>query len=147
MLFLTLLSLFNPAIGKAENKIQCLTSAVIAVESDGNPNAVNETKLGVSHGIMQIQLSTARDMGFRGKLEDLYKPVINKIYGIRYIQWLLKRYNGDALTALDAYNRGIKKVEDFPYKKEWTKHRYVGLILTELKTLCPQYYAELVPTH
>jgi len=146
MIYVTFLALLLPSVGQADDNFNCITSALIKVESSGNANAVNTTPRGVSHGVMQIQLSTAQDMGFKGKLKDLYKPVINKIYGTKYIQWLLKWHHGDLFAALDSYNRGIDKVAKFPYKGDWKQHKYVGKILEQMETLCPTYYAQILPT-
>lgn len=136
MKYLTLLSLLLPINAFAVN-LDCLVKAMIKTESSGDPNAVNITHIGASYGLMQIQLSTARDMGFKGTLLQLFKPSVNKKYGTRYIKYLLKRYHDQMYIALDAYNRGMQKAEDYPYKGEWIDHPYVGKIMGFMDEICP----------
>lgn len=89
-------------------------------------------------GLMQIHLDTAIDMGFKGKEEDLYDPVTNIKYSIKYMYWLYKRYKGHRnrlYTTLDAYNRGIGNVKKWPWKHSWKKHKYVTKVLKKMMEL------------
>jgi len=136
MKYLTLISLLLPINAFAVN-VNCLVKAMIKAESSGDPEAINITHIGVSYGLMQIQLSTAQDMGFRGTLAELFKPAVNKKYGTRYIKYLLRRYHDQVYLSLDAYNRGMQKAEDYPYKGDWKNHPYVGKIIGFMEEICP----------
>ena len=133
MLFLLLL----PLISHAQDFNSCVVDSIIQVESAGNSNAINEKTN--CFGLMQVQLATARVMGFRGTSKDLMKPIVNKYYGSSYIQFLIKRYNNQLYKALDAYNRGYGNVDKFPYKGDYKNHHYVGLIINNMEKLCPQF--------
>lgn len=132
MIILSLLMNTIVATTHASELKECVVKAVIKVESSGIPTKINN----ICYGLMQLQLATARDMGFTGKLEELLIGSINKKYGTAYIKWLLKRYNNQLFTALDAYNRGILNVEKKPYVGKWEEHPYVGLILKNMEPNC-----------
>lgn len=87
-----------------------LLGAMIAVESSGDHKAFVPSD-GVSqkpsYGLMQIQLGSARFVGFRGKPKDLMKPEINVEYAAAYLSWLLQQTKGDYSLALTAYNTGL----------------------------------------
>jgi len=107
-------------------------AAVIYVESAFDENAVGDD--GKSYGLMQIQLNTARDMGFKGTIKELMDPETNIKYGTMYLVYLYKK-TGDLFIALDAYNRGLGNVKKYPYKGDYKDHRYVGKVLKYLKGL------------
>lgn len=109
--------------------------SLMFIESSFNPNARSDKDC---LGLMQIHLDTARDLGFKGKLEELFIPAINVKYSIKYIYWIYKRYKGHKnrlYKTFDAYNRGIGNVKKWPYKKSWRKHRYVGKIISRYEEL------------
>lgn len=93
-----------------------ILSAVIKVESNGQPNIINHDdgtksqrrhKLHVkSYGLMQIQMAAATQMGFRGKPEELRKQHVNIEYGARYLKWALKTHHNNLAQALVCYNGG-----------------------------------------
>jgi soluble lytic murein transglycosylase-like protein len=101
--------------------------AVINVESGGNAKAKNKDG---SYGLMQLQYGTAVVMGFKGSRVDLLKPEVNISLGVKYLRYLLDMFGSENM-ALDAYNRGWGNVKKYPYRGEWAKHRYVGLILKQ----------------
>lgn len=108
-----------------------LVEAMIYVESSFRINVVGDD--GCSHGLMQIQMSTARDEGFRGTRQQLIWPIYNIKYGVKYLRTLLAWTQGDVLQALDAYNRGIGNVLRRPYRGDWREHKYVGKIIKFLE--------------
>jgi soluble lytic murein transglycosylase-like protein len=60
-----------------------------------------------AQGLMQMIPATAE----RFKVEDPYDPQQNIEGGVRYLRWLLKRFNGDVNLALAGYNAGEGAVE------------------------------------
>jgi soluble lytic murein transglycosylase-like protein len=112
-----------------KNKVDPLiVRAIIAVESAGNPDAVNPEG---SHGLMQVQLATARVMKFTGTAKELRNPDTNIKYGTLYFRMMLDQF-GDLWVALDAYNRGPGNVQKWPYKGNWERHPYVSKVMMKL---------------
>ncbi|MFD1702423.1 lytic transglycosylase domain-containing protein [Methylopila henanensis] len=70
-------------VAAAENGVPAeLAEAVAEVESGFNPQAVG----GVGEiGLMQVLPSTARMLGFRAPLNELFDPATNVRYGVRYL--------------------------------------------------------------
>jgi len=81
-----------------------LVRAVIATESGGNPSAVSRKG---AVGLMQLMPTTALELGVR----NMYSASENLEAGVRYLQTLLDRYNGDLDKALAAYNAGAGAVD------------------------------------
>lgn len=84
-----------------------LLDKVIQVESGGNPNDISTSNC---IGLMQVSVANAKGGHIEG---DLYgdpinplNPVQNLDRGAAYLAQLLKMYNGNAETALAAYNTG-----------------------------------------
>ena len=80
--------------------------AVIAVESNGNPKARSHVGAG---GLMQLMPQTAKRFG----VADRFQPGPNIRAGTQYLDWLLKRYNNDAVLALAGYNAGEGAVDKY----------------------------------
>ena len=99
-------------------------------ESSLNPKAVGDD--GKSFGLMQIQVSTVEEVGFKGTKEDFLKPKINLLYSILYLRKMLKN-TGNIWKALDAYNRGLKNTKKYPYTNKWKNHPHVGKIIKAMK--------------
>jgi hypothetical protein len=76
-----------------------LVLAVVAVESDFRPDIVSHRN---AQGLMQLIPETARRFGVR----DAFDPVENLAGGMRYLRWLLARFQGDVKLALAGYNAG-----------------------------------------
>ncbi len=74
-----------------------LLLAVIEVESGGNPGKGAPTG---PAGLMQLKPAVAHQFGI-GNVMD---PLENIIGGARYLEWLLDRFDGDALLALAAFH-------------------------------------------
>lgn len=81
-----------------------LVRAVIRAESNGNPQAVSSKG---ALGLMQLMPGTALELG----VKDAFSPQENMEAGVRYLQTLLQRYNGDLDRALAAYNAGAGAVD------------------------------------
>ncbi|MHA3914014.1 lytic transglycosylase domain-containing protein [Halovulum sp. GXIMD14793] len=81
-----------------------LVVAVISTESAGNPEAVS--KAGAA-GLMQLMPATAKRFG----VEKRTDPAQNIAGGVKYLDFLLDRFDGDAVLALAAYNAGEGAVD------------------------------------
>jgi len=88
-----------------------LIYAIINKESVFNPTSIRyeHTLKEKSFGLMQILVSTARWLGFKGDEFLLVRPDTNIHYGTKYISYQLNRYKGDVKKAIAAYNAGSVK--------------------------------------
>jgi len=100
-----------------------LVKAVIAAESDFNPEAVSRAG---AQGLMQLMPGTAASMG----ISDPLRPDENVRGGSRYLAEMIARY-GDLSRALAAYNAGPAAVDRYggipPYRET---RDYVRRVLT-----------------
>ena len=92
-----------------------LIAAIIKNESTFNPLATSRAG---ALGLMQIMPSTAEELAHELKIDyvntdELYKPEINIHFGFYYITKLQKRYNGNIVFTLAAYNAGTKKADEW----------------------------------
>ncbi|HEX5794125.1 MAG TPA: transglycosylase SLT domain-containing protein [Rheinheimera sp.] len=72
-----------------------------------------------ARGLMQLMPATARQIAKRPvKITQLYNPVVNIDYGIDYLNYLMKRNDGNLLMATAAYNAGYSRV------KQWVPKDY-----------------------
>ncbi|MBF0284260.1 MAG: lytic transglycosylase domain-containing protein [Magnetococcales bacterium] len=116
-----------------------LIRAVVAAESDFDPNAVSHAG---AVGLMQLMPGTARDMG----VSNRFHPQQNLRGGARYLKQMLDQF--DSLTlAIAAYNAGPGAVQQYggipPYPE--TK-QYVSRVLrfygrADLLRATPSYAA------
>jgi soluble lytic murein transglycosylase-like protein len=102
-----------------------LVKAVIKAESNWNPSAVSSKG---ARGLMQLMPSTASDMG----VSNLFNPEENIEGGVRYLKYLIDKFNGNLTLALAAYNAGPKVVErinDIPSIPE--TRQYVARVIND----------------
>lgn len=76
-----------------------LAEAVAHHESTFNAHAISHAG---AMGLMQIMPDTAEHLD----LGDPFDPEENAEAGVRYLKWLLRRYDGDTRRAVAAYNLG-----------------------------------------
>lgn len=114
-----------------------LVHAIVKVESDFNPFALSRKG---AMGLMQLMPQTANTMNVR----NTFSPDENVEGGVKYLRYLLDRYEGNISLALAAYNAGETAVKKWgtipPYKEtqEYVKkilHIYNGTG----KTFAPRY--------
>lgn len=95
-------SKFDKLIVAAAKKFDvdaALVSAMIQAESDFNPREISNKG---ARGLMQLMPATAERFG----VFDSYDPEANIYGGVRYLRWLLEKFNGNADLAVAAYNAG-----------------------------------------
>ena len=85
-----------------------LIKGLIAAESGFRADAYRpEPRVNdAAHGLMQILLSTARDMGYWGSSSGLMDPATNIDLGTRYLGMMMERFDRDYELAVAAYNAG-----------------------------------------
>jgi len=89
-----------------------LIAAVIYTESRFR----DQTSIAGAKGLMQITPDTAKYIarlsgGTAFRLDDLSDPQVNISYGSYYLRYLIKRYGGNEVLALAAYNGGEGNVD------------------------------------
>lgn len=82
---------------------RALVRAVIHAESAFRPNVISSAG---AQGLMQLMPATA----VRFAVDDPFDARQNIHGGVRYLAWLLKRFNGNLALALAGYNAGEASV-------------------------------------
>lgn len=101
----------------------CLTFALIRAESNFLPTA--RSPVGAL-GLMQLMPATARDiargLGIDAATPQLTNPEVNIRIGTRHLKDLIRRFNGNLVSAVAAYNAGATPVlrwrKNFPNLRE-----------------------------
>ena len=83
-----------------------LVKAIMHTESGFNIHARSPVGAQV---LMQLMPATAR----RFNVSNAYDPQQNIFGGVKYLSWLLKRFNGDTRLAIAAYNAGEGNVDKY----------------------------------
>ncbi len=100
-----------------------LVHAIVKVESDFNPYALSRKG---AMGLMQLMPQTAVNM----KVGNSFNPNENIDGGVKYLRYLIDRYEGNLSLALAAYNSGETAVKKWgtvpPYRET---QNYVHRIL------------------
>ncbi|WP_338050014.1 lytic transglycosylase domain-containing protein [Pseudooceanicola aestuarii] len=105
-----------------------LVLAVIAVESGGRADAVSRVG---AQGLMQLMPQTAADHA----VTDALDPVQNIRGGISFLDVLMKRYGGDPILVLAAYNAGETRVAEHQGVPDIAETRdYVPKVLAAFDT-------------
>jgi hypothetical protein len=88
-----------------------------------------------ARGVFQVQLATARHLGFTGKIKELDDPFVSWYYADKYIYILYQKYNGDIYKTLYAYNAGPGRANDLERRKgfDFKKTKYVKKIISIIK--------------
>ncbi|MNN81932.1 Soluble lytic murein transglycosylase precursor [compost metagenome] len=81
-----------------------MVRAIIHAESAFNPTALSRAG---AQGLMQLMPATARRFG----VTDAYDSGQNIRGGVKYLSWLLRRFNGDLTLAAAGYNAGEGAVD------------------------------------
>ena len=135
------LKYFSMVANKTKKLDPFVILSLIRQESAFNPEAISHAG---ARGLMQLMPHTAKDVARKSKLvkSKLKDPDFNLKLGIKYFKSLLKKYNGNLVYSLAAYNAGERRlkywvekvfpsnepllvIENIPYKET---RQYVKLI-------------------
>ncbi|MEO6226950.1 MAG: lytic transglycosylase domain-containing protein [Thermomonas sp.] len=104
---------------------EAIVRAIIHAESAFNPNALSRVG---AQGLMQLMPATARRFG----VSDSFNAGQNISGGVKYLAWLLKRFNGNLSLAAAGYNAGEGAVDKYkgvpPYSETQRYVQRVGLL-------------------
>jgi hypothetical protein len=118
-----------------------LVSAVIKAESDYDPRTVSHKG---ARGLMQLMPATARRFG----VSNSFDPEQNIYAGVKYLRWLLDKFDGNADLAVAGYNAGegnIMKYDGVPPFRETVN--YINRIARHIrKAIDTKQIAALDPT-
>ena len=104
---------------------EAIVRAIIHAESAFNPNALSRVG---AQGLMQLMPATARRFG----VTDSFDATQNIGGGVKYLAWLLKRFNGNLTLAAAGYNAGEGAVAKYngvpPYGETQRYVQRVGML-------------------
>jgi soluble lytic murein transglycosylase-like protein len=123
---------YEPLINEVCEKYHmdsAIIKAIIKAESNFDPYA---TSWKGAQGLMQLMPETAYELN----VNDVYHPRDNLEGGVKYMKYLLERFNNDLSLALAAYNAGENAVLKYnwsipPYAET---RQYVNRVLRYLKS-------------
>lgn len=102
------------SIASGQGMNPTVIKSIIEVESGYDPLARSSKG---AMGLMQLMPGTAQDLG----VGDPWDPTENITAGTKYFSWLLRKYNGNLMKALAAYNAGPAVVDAYggipPYQE------------------------------
>lgn len=102
--------------------------SILNAESAGDPKARSPKN---AQGLMQLIPATAQRFG----VTNPYDPQQNVMGGVKYLDWLNKRYNGDLEKVAAAYNAGEGAVDKYGGVPPYAETRgYVQKVLKTYKT-------------
>ena len=108
---------------------EALITAVVMVESGGNPGAVNPAG---AQGLGQSLPATARRYGVR----NVFNPAQNLMGAAAYLSDLINLFRGDLVLALAAYNAGEGAVARYKGVPPFAETRaYVPRVLAAFQTV------------
>ena len=119
-----------------------LVHAIVKVESDFNPYALSRKG---AMGLMQLMPQTAVEM----KVGNSFNPHDNIDGGVKYLRYLMDRYEGNLPLALAAYNSGetaVKKWGTIPPYRETQNyvHRIMKIYGGDERVHRPRYTIYMV---
>jgi len=86
--------------------------AMIAVESNGNPDARGLLQ---ERGLMQISVDAMIEVntryGYSFSFDELFDPANNILVGVTYLDWLRNNLSHDLDMGTQAYNAGLFSVQ------------------------------------
>ncbi len=104
---------------------EAIVRAIIHAESAFNPNALSRVG---AQGLMQLMPATARRFG----VTNSFDAIQNIGGGVKYLAWLLKRFNGNLTLAAAGYNAGEGAVDKYkgvpPYNETRRYVERVGVL-------------------
>jgi len=89
-----------------------LAHAVVRIESNYNSRARGRAG---EIGLMQLMPATARGIGYRGQMSNLYNPDTNLYWGMKYLGAAYKKAGGNLCGTIMRYNGGL-------YAKRLSRH-------------------------
>ena len=131
---------YMSAIKNIDNTIDPLVVlSLIRQESAFNPKA--KSIVG-ARGLMQLMPQTAKRFYRKVRPHHLKKPKLNIRIGTKLLRKLLKKYQGNLIYALAAYNAGERNAN------KWIKHRFTGTraedIIEEIPFRETRLYVKLI---
>ena len=104
---------------------EAIVRAIIHAESAFNPNALSRVG---AQGLMQLMPATARRFG----VANAFDAAQNIRGGVKYLAWLLRRFNGNLTLAAAGYNAGEGAVDKYggvpPYSETQRYVQRVGVL-------------------
>jgi len=117
----------------SKNLNPLIIQSLIRQESAFNPKAISRVG---ARGLMQLMPKTAKSLGKNIKISQLKLPKKNIELGVKYLKDLMKRFDGNLIYSLAAYNAGPTSVN------RWIKNDFKESLDNPLFTVELIPYAE-----